>query len=345
VLITISDKKIGVDANGDGAIDYYNADIVTANDYYAFGSQMPGRIFVQGNNKYRYGFNGKENDNEVKGTGNQQDYGKRIYDPRLGKFLSVDPLASKFPHMSPYAAMDDDPINKTDPDGQEPIKPQAGTVSGFIAFLNNTSSKMGTLTGGNAQDALRRLAKINWSWGKPTPATTAPFNLQKDRYIYTEKGGWIDMSHFMFYAGTAYKYKEEKQAAQEAISSMEKAGGYALMGITAPLIKTANQDPVGEAVQDGYMQERTDKIFAKYSAYSYEDLPTDKFAADFGANHFDPKSKLTLGEQIQNYLNNNLKATTPDKAPNYKALPTKDPTDKPSRTNTTTNPIFTKDNP
>lgn len=37
---------------------------------------------------YRYGFNGKENDNEVKGEGNQQDYGMRIYDPRLGKFLS-----------------------------------------------------------------------------------------------------------------------------------------------------------------------------------------------------------------------------------------------------------------
>ena len=241
---------------------------------------------------------------------------------------------------SPYSAMANDPINNTDPDGQEPIKPQAGTVAGFISFLNNTSSKMGTLTGGNAQDALRRLAKIEWSGLKPTPATTAPFNLQKDRYIYTEKDGWIDMSHFMFYAGTAYKYKEEKQAAQAAIDEMNKAGGNALMGITAPLIKTANQDPVGEAVQDGFQQEMTDGIFASWSSYSYEDLPTDKFAADFGANHFDPKSKLTLGEQIQNYLNNNLKATTPDKAPNNSTLPTTEPTKSPSRTNHTTTPVF-----
>jgi RHS repeat-associated protein len=44
------------------------------------------------NGGYRYGFNGKGNDNEVKGIGNQQDYGMRIYDPRLGRFLSVDPL-------------------------------------------------------------------------------------------------------------------------------------------------------------------------------------------------------------------------------------------------------------
>ncbi len=43
-------------------------------------------------NVYRYGFNGKESDDEIKGEGNQQDYGMRIYDTRLGRFLSVDPL-------------------------------------------------------------------------------------------------------------------------------------------------------------------------------------------------------------------------------------------------------------
>jgi hypothetical protein len=41
---------------------------------------IPGRSFKAGN-AYRYGFNGKENDNEVKGSGNQIDYGLRIYDP------------------------------------------------------------------------------------------------------------------------------------------------------------------------------------------------------------------------------------------------------------------------
>jgi hypothetical protein len=111
------------------------------------------------------------------------------------------------------------------------------------------------------------------------------------------------------------------------------------------LISSSMMDPVGEAVQDGYQQEFGDKLFAKWSSYSYEDLPTDKFAADFGANYFDPKSKLSLGEQIQNYLHNNLKATTPDKAPNYNSLPTVEPTEKPSRTNHSTKPVYTKDNP
>ncbi|MFN4974085.1 MAG: RHS repeat-associated core domain-containing protein, partial [Bacteroidota bacterium] len=51
--------------------------------------QMPGRKSSGG---YRYGFNGKENDNEVSGQGNWQDYGERMYSPRLGRFPSPDPL-------------------------------------------------------------------------------------------------------------------------------------------------------------------------------------------------------------------------------------------------------------
>ena len=39
-----------------------------------------------------------------------------------------------------------------------------------------------------------------------------------------------------------------------------------------------------------------DRIFANHSAYSYEDLPTDKVAAVFGASYFDPNSNLTFAE-------------------------------------------------
>ena len=62
---------------------------------------IPGRQFSAGTG-YRYGFNGKENDNNVKGEGNQQDYGMRIYDPRVGRFLSIDPLQTKYPELTPY---------------------------------------------------------------------------------------------------------------------------------------------------------------------------------------------------------------------------------------------------
>ena len=70
-------------------------------------------------NGYRYGFNGKEEDDEVKGDGNQQDYGMRIYDPRLGKFLSVDPLTQKYPYLTPYQFASNSPISGIDLDGLE----------------------------------------------------------------------------------------------------------------------------------------------------------------------------------------------------------------------------------
>jgi RHS repeat-associated protein len=66
-----------------------------------------------------FGFNGKENDNEVKGEGNQQDYGLRIYDPRLGKFLSVDPLSAEYPWNSTYAFAENDVIRSIDVEGAE----------------------------------------------------------------------------------------------------------------------------------------------------------------------------------------------------------------------------------
>ncbi|CAN5525170.1 hypothetical protein BH10BAC2_BH10BAC2_25180 [soil metagenome] len=78
----------------------------------------PGRSYSSGT-LYRYGFNGKENDNEVKGTGNQQDYGMRIYDPRLGRFLSVDPIAKDYPSLTPYQFASNQPIESIDKDGME----------------------------------------------------------------------------------------------------------------------------------------------------------------------------------------------------------------------------------
>ena len=226
VLATISDKKKG-HVDGGGAIDYYDADITTAQDYYPFGMLMPGRIGYQSsagwvtgpdvvspdhslaadvaidmrtdnqppeytatrsvemisgfesgsgdtflayiseadeggdegggssggslNGSYRYGFNGKENDDEVKGEGNQQDYGMRIYDPRLGRFLSVDPLTKDYPELTPYQFASNTPIQAIDIDGEEggysmdseneKLKRQGEAVLRQLDYRNNPLSR------------------------------------------------------------------------------------------------------------------------------------------------------------------------------------------------------------
>ena len=55
--------------------------------YTTFGSPMPMRTWSDPNAKYKYGFNGKEKDNEVNVDGGDYDFGARIYDSRLGRWL------------------------------------------------------------------------------------------------------------------------------------------------------------------------------------------------------------------------------------------------------------------
>src|SRR5579871_6539719 len=79
---------------------------------------MQGR-FTGGLTNYHFGFNGKENDDEVKGYGNEVYYENRVYDVRSGKFLSIDPLQKKYPWYSPYQFTGNSPIAHVDPDGKE----------------------------------------------------------------------------------------------------------------------------------------------------------------------------------------------------------------------------------
>ncbi|MDP1726285.1 MAG: RHS repeat-associated core domain-containing protein [Bacteroidota bacterium] len=65
-------------------------------------------------------FNGKESDDELKGNGNSLDFGARIYDPRLGRFLSNDPRSKDLPSWSPYMHALDNPISVMDEDGKWP---------------------------------------------------------------------------------------------------------------------------------------------------------------------------------------------------------------------------------
>ncbi len=92
---------------------------------------------------YTYGFNGKENDPEANSTGSgTQDYGMRIYNPSLGRFLSVDPLTKKYPELTPYQFASDNPIEFIDRDGLEAADPyetiqNLNTVATSINVMSN----------------------------------------------------------------------------------------------------------------------------------------------------------------------------------------------------------------
>jgi RHS repeat-associated protein len=96
------------------------ADLTLATDYYPFGSAMPGRSFSEG--EYRYGFQGQEKDDELKGEGNSINYKYRMHDARVGRFFAVDPLAYEFPWNSPYAFSENVVIDHIELEGLDKIK-------------------------------------------------------------------------------------------------------------------------------------------------------------------------------------------------------------------------------
>lgn len=91
---------------------------------------MYGRSFSPGS--YKYGFNGQEKDDEMKGDGNSLDYGERIYDPRIAKFLSIDPKSNDYPFLSLYQFASNSPIAGIDIDGLEFYYAADGSLIGQI---------------------------------------------------------------------------------------------------------------------------------------------------------------------------------------------------------------------
>jgi len=70
-------------------------------------------------NSYRYGFQGQEKDDEIKGEGNSDNFKYRMHDPRIGRFFAVDPLFRKYAYNSPYAFSENRVIDAVELEGLE----------------------------------------------------------------------------------------------------------------------------------------------------------------------------------------------------------------------------------
>jgi RHS repeat-associated protein len=105
--------------NNPGVVHHCTAEILSTTEQYAFGMEMPGRSFSV--EDYRYGFNGKENQDELMANNNSQDFGARMYDARVGRWWGMDPLAKSYANLSPYSAFADSPIFIKDPNGKENV--------------------------------------------------------------------------------------------------------------------------------------------------------------------------------------------------------------------------------
>lgn len=136
VYQVVLDRKLP-EQNGND-IAFFYPDVISYTDYMPFGMEIESKSETS---DYDFGFNGMYKDDEIKGEGNSYDFGARMYDPRVGRWLSRDPRAHDYVPLSPYHFGLNNPIYFIDTDGEVIIDANGnevtvkyddqGNVSGF----------------------------------------------------------------------------------------------------------------------------------------------------------------------------------------------------------------------
>ncbi|MFN5308715.1 MAG: RHS repeat-associated core domain-containing protein [Candidatus Kapaibacterium sp.] len=153
-------------------------------NYYPFGMQHTGTAGSYDlSSDYRYGYNGKEKDDEIKGEANSLDYCARIYDPRVGKFLSVDPLTKDYPYLTPYQFASNTPIQAIDLDGLEAalINPSTRNIVIVVqGFTRDAPATMGRTQSAQSQKSINELPYIEDYFKKDPTIQVVVYNSSKD---------------------------------------------------------------------------------------------------------------------------------------------------------------------
>ena len=147
--------------------DHYNSLL-----YYPFGSAIKSRAYSSG--AYRYGFQGQEKDDEIKGEGNSVNYRYRMHDPRLGRFFSVDPLVKEYPWNSPYAFSENRVIDGIELEGLEWKDANGNTLKSTqlqkVKVYIFYDSKPAGENGGFKEQTMKQYAAYEKQYGKGSVA-------------------------------------------------------------------------------------------------------------------------------------------------------------------------------
>ena len=100
-------------------VDLSDGTVLERNDYYAYGERVADST-MQTTSLNRWRYNAKEEQDSIASIP-YLDYGARLYDPVIGRWMQQDPVAAKYPHLSPYNFCGGNPVNFVDPDGKDPI--------------------------------------------------------------------------------------------------------------------------------------------------------------------------------------------------------------------------------
>ena len=299
VSSVFSDKKIAIDNNNDGVIDGYISDVISASDYYAFGSLRSNRSYQS--DAYRFTFNGKESINEFSGNGNDLDFGARMYDPRIGRWLSVDPMAIKYPDVSPYVFVADNPIMFKDGDGRVIVDPKNDLpivkVDGEWKTIKGTN-KDGTPKYGKVSSDFKNYSQPVLDKLTATKVGTEIY--EKLQQVPTKIQFDLD-DELNLNALDLKKSNSEWRTANDDFS-LDK-DGY----LKDKVIITPNMDKIkSTAKSDGVLEE--EKFLQVISVEAYHTTNTDQIATEAKYNHnYDMTDPKQMNDVYSKPLNNAIK--------------------------------------
>ena len=148
--------------------------IRTCSDYSPFGVELDGRtVSLEG---YRFGYQGSEKDNEFKGNGNSYTTEFRQLDPRLGRWLSVDPVVKE--HRSPYDVLSNNPIIMVDPNGDDDYKVDR---KGNLKLKKSTNDDYDKIIG-KSKNGLRKSIKIE----KEILLTHSNYDVSSETFVLSD---------------------------------------------------------------------------------------------------------------------------------------------------------------
>ena len=152
---------------------------------------------------YDYKYNGKELQDEL-GL-NMYDYGARNYDPSIGRWMNIDPLAEANPHKSPYNYCSNNPVSRTDP---------TGMIDG--EFRNEKGQVVGNDGIDDGKVYVIKTSEKSFDSGAPSAGITKKDAKATEEFIKTNSG---NTSAFQS-NDIAYKNSVEIESSSETRQSM-----------------------------------------------------------------------------------------------------------------------------